>query len=142
MRVGFLTNDRTWNITFRTAHIAAMGVLLGGHAFDVPAPRLLTSLWLAVGTGLVMVVLEAGASFVWFHQGRGLMTLAKLALILLVPLLWQWRLPILLAAVALASVGSHMPARYRYYSVLYKEVIRCHGGPGDARLNQDSPPSR
>lgn len=61
--------------------------------------------------------------------------MAKLTLMLLVPVLWKWRLPILLLVVILASVGSHMPARYRYYSVLYREILRCHGGAGDARLN-------
>lgn len=115
-----------------------MGVLLGGHAFDVPASRLLAALWLTVGTGLVLVALEAGLGTIWFHQGRGLMTLAKLALVAMVPLVWDYRLPILLLVVVLASVGSHMPARYRYYSILYKQVLRCHGGPGDAQLAADS----
>ncbi|NLX97079.1 MAG: hypothetical protein GXY83_12965 [Rhodopirellula sp.] len=134
-RPTFPGNGRAWNIACRTAHIASMGVLLGGHAYDVPASRLLTALWLTIGTGLVMIALESGGSLVWFHQGRGLMTLAKLALMLLVPVLWKWRLPILLLVVILASVGSHMPARYRYYSVLYREILRCHGGAGDSRLN-------
>lgn len=129
-----LSNTRHWNIAVRTAHIAAMGVLLGGHAFDVPASRLLPALWLTVGTGLVLVALEAGLGTIWFHQGRGLMTLTKLALIALVPCFWDYRLPILLVVVVLASVGSHMPARYRYYSVLYRQILRCHGGPGDAQL--------
>jgi hypothetical protein len=36
--------------------------------------------------------------------------------------------------VVLASVGSHMPARFRYYSVLYGKVIPSAGGPGAAQL--------
>ena len=40
------------------------------------------------------------------------------------------RLPILLAVVVLASVGSHMPAKFRYYSVIYRQVLRCGSGPG------------
>lgn len=137
-RLAILASGRAWNIAFRTGHIAAMGVLLGGHAFDVPASRLLIALWLTVGTGLFLIAFEAGGSLLWFHQGRGVMTLAKLAMIAAVPLLWHWRLPILLVVVILASVGSHMPARYRYYSFIYREVLRCHGGPGDARLAAES----
>jgi len=130
-------SPRFWNIALRTAHIAAMGVLLGGHAFDVPASRLTLALWCTVGTGLALGLLEAGLRLEWFHQGRGLTTLAKLILVLGVPWLWDYRLPILLAVVVLASVGSHMPARFRYYSVLYLRVIPSAGGPGAAQIAEE-----
>jgi hypothetical protein len=133
-----LLNLRAWNIAMRTAHLGAMGVLLGGHAFDVERSRLLVALWLTVGTGIVLAALEAGPRLVWFHQGRGLMTIAKLVLVALVPAFWQYRLVILLAVVALGSVGSHMPARYRYYSVLHREVIPDRSGPGGRQLAEDS----
>ena len=133
-------NPRAWNIAMRTAHIAAMGVLLGGHAFDVEKARLLLSFWLTIGTGAALTAAEAGPRLVWFHQGRGLMTFAKLLLLCAVPLLWNdWhiRLGVLLLVVAIASVGSHMPARLRYYSVIYKRVLRCGGGPGTSQLAAD-----
>jgi hypothetical protein len=132
-----MLNARAWNIALRTAHIAAMGVLLGGHAFNLPAKDLLPSLWLTIGTGVGLGLLEAGPSLLWFHQGRGLMTVAKLALLCAVPFLWgHWhiRLAVLLAVVAIASVGSHMPARLRYYSVIYRQVIADRSGPGAAAL--------
>ncbi|MFH1921375.1 MAG: hypothetical protein ABIP48_16040 [Planctomycetota bacterium] len=132
-----LTNGRAWNIALRTAHVAAMGVLLGGHAFDVPRERLLLSLWLTIGTGAGLGVLEAGPGLVWFHQGRGLMTLGKLLLIGAVPFFWTVRLPILLVVVVIASVGSHMPARFRYYSVLYRKVIPSGSGPGVWQLDEE-----
>lgn len=126
---------RGWNIAFRTAHIAATGVLLGGHAFDVARDRLLLSLYVSLGTGAALIASEAGPGTTWFHQLRGLATLAKLALVASVALFWEYRLPILLGAVALASVGSHMPARFRYYSVLRGEVVRDGCGPGASRLD-------
>jgi len=130
-----MLNARAWNIALRTAHLAAMGILLGGHAFGVPAADLLPALWWTIGTGIGLGTLEAGLRFEWFHQGRGLVTLAKLGLVLSVLWLWDYRLSILLAVVVLASVGSHMPARFRYYSVLYRRVIRGSCGPGTATLN-------
>jgi hypothetical protein len=129
-----LISLRAWNIAMRTAHIAAMGILLGGHAFDVPRSRLLLALWLTIGTGVVLAALEAGPRLVWLHQGRGLMTFAKIVLLALVPVFWQYRLPILLAVVVLGSVGSHMPARFRYYSVIYREVTPDKCGPGGSQL--------
>ncbi len=132
-----MLSSRAWNIAVRSAHIATMGVLLGGHAFNVDRSRLLPALWLTIGTGVVLGALEAGPRLLWFHQGRGLATLAKLGLLCVVPLLWgNWhlRLGVMLTVVVIASVGSHMPARLRYYSVWYREVLRSEGGPGAARL--------
>ena len=133
------SSTRAWNIAIRTAHIATMGILLGGHAFDVPKADLETSHWWCIGTGIVLVAIEAGPRLTWFHQGRGLMVLAKMALIGAVPLFWDYRLPILLVVVVIGSVGSHMPARFRYYSVLRREVIRGSDGPGVSQLDQNGP---
>ena len=133
-----MLNARLWNIALRTAHLAAMGILLGGHAFDLPQARLLGALYWTIGTGIALGAVESSGRLLWFHQGRGLVTLAKLVLVAAVPWFWDYRLPILLVVVALASVGSHMPARFRYYSVLYGKVIRCSGGPGVAALNAET----
>jgi hypothetical protein len=133
-----LVSDRAWNIAFRTAHIAAMGILLGGHVFaETPEQRLLVSLYFTVGTGIALALSEAGPSWLWFHQLRGLMTMGKIVLACGVPLFWTLRVPILLGVVVIASVGSHMPARFRYYSVLYRQVIRGGCGPGAGQLEAD-----
>ena len=107
-----------------------MGILLGGHAFDVSAERLVSSLWLCIATGVALSISEAGPRLLWFHQLRGLMTLTKLLLMCTVPLFWSHRLAILLVVVVIGSVGAHMPARFRYYSVIHREVIRGSCGPG------------
>ena len=41
-----LRHQRACNIAFRTVHIAATGILLGGHVFDVEQSRLRGSLYL------------------------------------------------------------------------------------------------
>ena len=128
---------RALNIALRTAHIGAMGVLLGGHAFDVAPERLQVSLWLTIGTGVALAAVESRARLLWFHQGSGLLTMAKVALACAVPLAWDFRLPILLAVVVLGSVASHMPGRYRHYSVVYGEVLHDVSGPGGKRTRDD-----
>jgi hypothetical protein len=132
---------RALNIGLRTAHIGAMGVLLGGHAFGVAPDRLLAALWLTIGTGGALAAAESGFRLLWLHQGRGFMTLAKLALLSLIPLAWDFRLPILLIVVVIASVGSHMPGRFRYYSVVYRKVIHDGCGPGRKRPREDGAPA-
>jgi hypothetical protein len=124
---------RALNIALRTAHICAMGILLGGHAFDIAPERLTVILWLTIGTGVALAAVESGARLLWFHQARGFMTMAKVALICAVPLAWNFRLPILLAVIVIGSVASHMPRRYRHYSVVYRKVIHEVSGPGRKR---------
>ena len=125
-----LASPRAWNIALRTAHIATMGILLGGHAYDVEPERLYPALWACLATGLVLSVSESGFGTLWFHQIRGIMTMGKLLLIAMVPIFWDHRLGILLAVVVIGSVGSHMSARFRYYSVLEGKVVRGSCGPG------------
>jgi hypothetical protein len=118
-----LPHARGWNITARTAHIGVTGVLLGGHVFDVPVPELRTWLYPSLFTGICLVGLEAYPSCRWVYQGRGVATLAKLLLLAMIPWFWDDRLPLLAIVVVLASVGSHMPARYRYFSFCHGRVL-------------------
>ena len=123
----FLVSRRAWNILFRTAHIAVTGILLGGHAFDVPAARLRAVLLASIATGMALVVLEAYPGLPWAYQGRGCAVLSKLALLCTIPFLWAYRLPVLLVVVVIASVGSHMTSRWRYYSLLHGRVLEKPG---------------
>jgi hypothetical protein len=114
---------RAWNIGFRTAHIATMGVLLGGHVFDVSKPALLPWLQATIVTGLILAFIEAFPQPRWFYQGRGVLVFLKLALMCVIPWFWDDRVVILMVVVVLASVGSHMPGRFRYYSILHGRVL-------------------
>lgn len=125
--------SRVLNIAVRTAHIAVTGILLGGHAFHIDREQLQIVLWLTVGTGVALSAIEAGPRLLWFHQGRGLLTMVKVGLLFTIPFVWDYRMPVLLIVVAIASVGSHMPARYRYYSVIFRDVIPDASGPGAGR---------
>ena len=118
-----LRHARAWNIAFRTAHIAVTGILLGGHFFEIAENRLRTILYLCILTGVSLIVIEAYPSCRWLYQGRGVVVLVKLALLGSIPFLWEFRVFILLAVVVIASVGSHMPSRFRYYSFLHGRVL-------------------
>ena len=118
-----LPHARGWNIAFRTVHIGVTGVLFGGHVFDVPAERLLIWLYLSFFSGLCLIVIEAYPSCRWFHQGRGVVVLFKLMLLGIIPVLWDYRVEILSVVIVVASVGSHMPSRFRYYSLLHRKVL-------------------
>ena len=113
---------RLWSIIARTLHIGVTGVLLGGHVFQVERERLLPWLWAVMATGVALVIIEAYPGGNWLHEGRGVCTLAKLGLTGVIPWCWDQRVAILAAVVILGAVGSHMPWRYRHFSLLHWRV--------------------
>jgi hypothetical protein len=104
-------------------HIAAIGILLGGHVFAVPDMRLLAFLYLSIVSGAGLIGIELYSSCKWFYQGKGLLVLIKLLLVAAVAVFWEQRVWLLLLAVVIGSVGSHMPGRFRYYSIWHRRVI-------------------
>jgi hypothetical protein len=118
-----LPGARAWKIALRTVHLMAISVLVGGHGFAAPAAALAPWLYAAVASGVGMTVLEAYPSVEFVLEGWGLMLVAKLGLLCAIPFLWRLRFPLLLAVVAIAAVGSHMPRRLRHYSLLRGKVI-------------------
>jgi hypothetical protein len=118
-----LPHSRWWNIAARTIHLAATGVLLGGHVFGADAAALKPVLWIAIATGAAMIAIEVYPAAHWAHQVCALFVYAKLGVLCLVPFFWDQRVALLLVVLALASVGSHAPRRVRHYSLLYRRVM-------------------
>ena len=116
--------ERGINIALRTAHLMSSSILLGGHVFDVQPSRLLVYLLLTIASGSGLILLELYRSCQWVYLGKGLLVLVKLALLVAAALWWEQRATLLLLVVVVATVGSHMPARLRYYSVFHGRVLR------------------
>ncbi len=108
---------RPLSIALRTAHLITFGTLLGGHVFDVDPSRLLPLLYATILTGAALMALELASTCAWLFMGKGIAVLVKLLLLLMIPLVWEHRVWVLLVVVVVASVGSHMPSRFRCYSV-------------------------
>jgi hypothetical protein len=123
-RMRFLSGSRVMSIALRTLHLAAFGMLLGGHAFALDGDRLIPYLWVTIVSGLGLIALEIYAvGLYWVFLGKGIMVLVKLALLLVIPFFWEARVALLLLVMGIASIGSHMPARYRHYSILHRQVV-------------------
>jgi hypothetical protein len=131
---------RPVSLGLRALHLAAIALLLGGHAFGAPAEALFP--WLIVaaisGAGLAGCDLAAWGLY-WFVLGKGVSVLAKLALLLVIPFAWGARVPILAAVLLMAAVTSHMPARMRNYSLAHRRVLEP-GGPLP-RFDRSAPPA-
>lgn len=113
-----LKGGRRLRVTLRTAHIISFAVLFGGHWFGVPKAELLPWLYGSVFTGVGLLALEAWSDLNWFVQLAGGFTLVKLALLCLVPAFPEYTRALLLLAVAVGSVGSHMSARLRHFNYI------------------------
>jgi len=120
---GGIPHERAWNVGLRTVHLMAFGLLLGGHAWEIEPVRLAGPLWVTILSGAALMGLELRKGLEWLFLGKGVMILVKLGLLLLVPIFWEARVPLLLAVVVIASIGSHMPSRFRYYSLLRRRVV-------------------
>ena len=109
-----IPRHRALGLALRTAHLMTFGALLGGHFFDVDPARLMPFLVATIASGGALLALELASTCAWLFMGKGLMVLAKLLILLMVLFFWEHRVFLLLLTVAVASVGSHMPARFRH----------------------------
>jgi hypothetical protein len=115
--------ERGVNIVLRTAHLMTFGILLGGHVFDVAPHRLIPYLYLTIASGAALIALELYRSCRWIYLLKGVLVGLKLILLIAAGVWWDQRVPLLLLVVLLGSVGSHLPARFRYYSVIHRRVL-------------------
>jgi hypothetical protein len=115
--------SRTARTTLRTAHVMAIAAYYGGSVHGVSAERLEPALFAVYATGSAFLLFEAWRSPLWVVQIRGFATYAKLGLLVAASALPQARVALLSAVLAIGVVVSHMPARFRYYSLVHRRVI-------------------
>lgn len=109
--------------TLRTAHLISFAALYGGHVYGVEPAPLQPALAATVISGGALMLVEMYRTSAWLVQVRGAATFAKIALVAAVAVFWKARLVLLTAAIVTGGVVSHMPGRYRYYSLLHGRVI-------------------
>jgi hypothetical protein len=117
-----LPGARWLRTSLRTLHLVAVGALYGGHVYGVEAYRLVGALVGVLATGAALVVFEVWQARIWLVQVRGVATLLKLVLLAAIGVAWDLRILLLTLALVIGSVSSHMPGRWRYYSLLHGRV--------------------
>jgi len=109
---------RWLGIAARTGHIGVAAVLFGGALLLVPFARL--TLWhhLTILSGCLLLVLEWLHDSRWLHRGKGLLALLHLGLCLLIHLTPALTVPLLWLILISGCIGSHMPRRFRHWSIV------------------------
>ena len=122
-----LPGGRILRTTLRTVHVLAFATLYGGHVYNLPPERLLWALLATVATGVTFLAFEIYSAPVYLVEMRGLATVVKLALVAAVAVFWEARVALLSTAIVIGVVASHMPGRYRYFSLLHGRVVETEG---------------
>jgi hypothetical protein len=110
-------------IALRAAHIFTAGTLLGGYIFDQPVAVLEPWLFGTVISGFLLLATDLHASLAVLLELRGLGVLVKLVLLALVPVFWDAHISLLIAALMIGAVTSHMPGKYRHKVILFRGHI-------------------
>jgi TRAP-type C4-dicarboxylate transport system permease small subunit len=109
-------------VALRTAHVLCMAVFAGAVFAGGADLSLPTWRWLAFASGAALLVTEVSHGRHWLWQGRGVATLAHVAVLGLLGVagLERWAVA---AAVVVGSVGSHMPRSLRKWSFRHGRVV-------------------
>jgi hypothetical protein len=115
-------------MSLRTAHLIAMGLLVGGVAVGTPAGQMTLALWGTLLSGALFVALELYESWVFLVQVKGLAVLFKLVLLAGAVMFPGSALPLLIVAIVIGGFSSHMPGKYRYYSIFHGRALKGSSG--------------
>lgn len=116
---------RRWlSIIVRTGHIGVTAVFFGGCVLHVPSSHL--GIWhhLTIATGIALLLLELLHDRRWPYQGNGLLGILHIMLGVMIHLWPALTVPLLWTIVVTGSVGSHMPRRFRHWSILQGKEIK------------------
>ncbi len=116
--------QRWARISLRTLHLISIAFLVGGVAQGVSIAEMPHSFWSTIVTGLLFTALELFSTFRWLFQLKGWAVLLKMVLLAAAYLSPEAALEFLLAAIVIGGISSHMPGKYRYYSLLHGKEIK------------------
>jgi hypothetical protein len=110
---------RWLSIMVRTGHIGVAAVFFGGCVLHVPFPQLVVWHHLTIASGGVLLVLELLHDRRWLLQGKGLLGILHIVPGVLLHLNPGLTVPLLWGVLVSGCIGSHMPRRFRHWSILH-----------------------
>jgi hypothetical protein len=118
------TTVKRWSkISLRTLHLLAVAGVGGGILFALEKDLWINYWWLALVSGVLMMVMDIAANPVWIVQVRGVVIIIKIILLALMVSYPAWGSFLLLVIIIISAVISHAPGKLRYYSCYHRRVI-------------------
>jgi len=118
-----LTVKRWTKISLRTLHLLAVAGVGGGILFGLEKDLWVNYWWLALVSGVLIMLIDIASNPVWTVQVRGLVIYLKLILLAFLgsnPSLDGWLLAVI---IIMSGIISHAPGQLRYYSLYHRKVI-------------------
>jgi len=117
-------NIKRWSkISLRTLHLLALAGVGGGILFGIDKDLWINYWWLAMASGVLMMLIDIISNPVWLVQIRGVVIYVKLILLACLGIYPQWDSFILAVIIVISAIISHAPGKLRYYSVYHRQVI-------------------
>jgi hypothetical protein len=113
---------RWTKISLRTLHLLAVAGVGGGILFGLEKDLWVNYWWLAVASGVLMMLVDIVSNPVWIVQVRGVSIFFKLILLACLGNNPDWD-GFLVVLIIISAVISHAPGKLRYYSVYHRKVI-------------------
>lgn len=118
------TTIKRWSkISLRTLHLLAVAGVGGGILFALEKDLWVSYWWLALVSGVLMMLMDIAANPVWIVQVRGLVIILKLILLVLLGSYPGWDSFLLAVIIIISAVVSHAPGKLRYYSLYHHRVM-------------------
>ena len=118
-------NIKRWSkISFRTLHLLAVAGVGGGILLGLDKSLWLNYWWLALASGVMLMLIDAVSNPVWLVQVRGIAVYLKLVLLAMMIVYPAWDGFLLMLIILISGVISHAPSNLRYYSIYHKKIIR------------------
>jgi hypothetical protein len=118
------TTVKRWSkISLRTLHLLAVAGVGGGILFALDKDLWINYWWLALVSGVLMMLMDITSNPVWIVQVRGVVILFKLILLALLGRYPGWDSFLLAVIIIISAVISHAPGKLRYYSLYHRRVI-------------------
>lgn len=114
---------RTVRTLLRALHILTASILIGGYFFNQPAMELEPWLWGTVISGMVILMTDMHASLAVLCEVRGIAVVIKTILLLLISVFWEQRITLLMSALIIGVIGSHMPKQFRHKLIFFDNRI-------------------
>jgi hypothetical protein len=105
---------RSVRTMLRAIHVLTASILLGGYVFNQSVVVLEPWLWGTVISGILILVTDLHASFTVLFEVRGIAVLIKAILLMLIAVFWEERILLLISALVIGVISSHMPKQYRH----------------------------
>ena len=118
-----MTIKRWSKISLRTLHLLAIAGVGGGILFGIERDLWINYWWLAMASGVLLMLMDIISNPVWLVQIRGVVIFVKLLLLACLGLYPEWDSFILAVIIIISGVISHAPGKLRYYSIYHRQVI-------------------